>query len=259
MKLLRLVTGVKFLALLLFVSIQASAKEQITILAENDWAPYARADGSGIANSLIRTAYREMDVEVEYTVVSFIRLLKLLKLGKALAGFNLAKTPDIADDYNFGQVSLFDTPQVFFVLKGSPLLKYSDRTQLPAKTRVGTIRGYMYGDFIDNNINHLSIFSVSHHKQNVKKLLAGRLDTFIISADVAKNLTTANQFSDQLVAIFPGENIPTYAAFSKIYPNSNHYMDLLDKGLLKIKKNGKHAQIMEQCAGVHSSNIKICQ
>jgi len=242
----------------LVVSTPIQAQEKITILAEDDWAPYARPNGTGITNSLVRAAYREVGIDVEYEVVGFLRMLKQLEYGRSLAGFNLAKAPSVINEFNFGKVALFDTPQHYFVLKDSPLLKYTDRSQLPAQTRLGTIHGYMYGDFLDNNTNKLSIQPVPHHEQNLKKLLADRLDIVIICAEVAKELFKSKRFSEQLVPIFPGDNVPTYTAFSKTYPNSKHYMDLLDEGITKIKQNGLHAKILENCGDVSSSKLEVC-
>jgi len=259
MKLIKTAVISSLLSAFFVASTPIQAQETITILAEDGWPPFARADGTGITNSLVKAAYREVGIDVKYEVVPFIRLLKQLELGRGLAGFNIGKTPDVVNKYSYGKEPLFVESSDYFVLKDSPLLKYKERAQLPAKTRLGTIDGYMYGDFVATNPNSLVIQPVSRHDQNLKKMLAGRLDIVIMYSDVAKDLFKLKKYSDQLVQIFPGDNVPFFTAFSKTYPDSVRYMDLLDQGLLKIKANGKHGEIIEKCRDASSSTLPICQ
>ncbi len=49
--------------------------ETIKIAAEDDWIPYARADGTGLANEIIKAAFEAVGINVEYKVVPYARAL----------------------------------------------------------------------------------------------------------------------------------------------------------------------------------------
>jgi len=62
--------------LLLSLSLSSAiTAETIKIAAEDDWIPYARADGTGLANEIIKAAFQAVGVKVEYRVVPYARAL----------------------------------------------------------------------------------------------------------------------------------------------------------------------------------------
>jgi len=236
-----------FTYLLTSMNNQAHANESVTVLTENDWTPYSLPDGSGISNSLIRAAFNKVDIDTDFIVYPFNRVLDQLKNGQALAGVNLAKTAGQRDHYNYGQQFLFTVSSHFYVLKGSPLLKLNGKEQLDESKTIGAIAGYDYGDFIDLNKKGLNIQRVRSHEQNIKKLIAGRIDLLVLYEERANQLMSDTNFSDKVVRAFPVEDVEIYTAFSKTFPKSKHYMDLFDKGLEIIKSNGDYELIFANC------------
>ena len=49
---------------------------------------------------------------------------------------------------------------------------------------------------------------------------------------------------DKIEMVFQNETTPIFLAFSKKNPKSQYYVDKLDKGLAKIKKDGTYQKIM---------------
>lgn len=57
-------------------------------------------------------------------------------------------------------------------------------------------------------------------------------------------LAEHNTGADLITAGCSAEHLPIYIAFSPSLPSSHRYRDILDKGLLRYKKNGRLQEIM---------------
>ncbi len=65
--------------------------ETITLGAENDWAPYANPDGTGMANEIVSAAYKAVDIDVVFKVGPYNRLLKEVREGAIPGAFDVPK------------------------------------------------------------------------------------------------------------------------------------------------------------------------
>ncbi len=237
----------KVLYILVFCISFSFANENVEILAEDEWPPYSNIDGSGIANSLLRTAYEEVNITSDFKILPFARIKEKLKAGVSILGISFGNVSVNRRKYLFGKKPLFSVSSHFYVLKDSSLLSLKNMNDLDSSIKVGIIVGYNYGDFIDLNKNNITLERVATHFQNFEKLRRKRVDMILLYDDIAAELIKKNKFEGLLKKVFKGESLDIYAAFSKKHKDSKYFMDKLDKGLSLIKKNKKYERIFKSC------------
>ena len=233
-----------FLGLCLFVS--PSYGDTIILGAEDDWIPYAKADGTGLANDIIREAYRSMGIDVQFEVMPYSRILKLVEWGNLLGGFNVPLDEESKKKYILGKTPLYDAVSAYYQNKERPL-KAKNRDQLVNKEKVGVVLGYGYGDHFLEAVDQGKIIRENSRSEtnNLKKLAANRIDTTIIYDKTASLLIRKLGLKDKIEMAFPNETTPIFLAFSRKYEKAQYYADKLDEGLARIKKDGTYKRIMD--------------
>lgn len=234
--------------LVLFSFTLLHANNKLEILVEDEWPPYSNLDGSGISNSLLKTAYDEVDIRSSFKIMPFARIKTRLKAGVSVLGINFGDVHENRVDYLFGKEPLFTIGSHYYILKDSKYKKMKSMKELNSSIKVGIIIGYDYGDFIDLNKNNINLSKVATQVQNLEKLKRKRVDMIIIYDDVAQEVIKKHNLEGLVEKAFKGESLDIYAAFSKKHKKSAYYMNKLDLGLSVIKKNGKYERIFNSCA-----------
>ena len=220
--------------------------ESITIAAEDDWVPYARADGTGLANEMVKAAFKTVGIDVTYQVFPYIRVLSYLDSGEYVAGFNVPLDDENKDKYIFGKQRLYDVPSQYFVNKSAPL-KATKREELVNGEKIGIVRGYGYGDAFNQMAEQGKVRSVISNSDsiNLKKQASNRLDPTIIFEKSAGVLLKELGLEDQIEVAFVHEILPIYLAFSKAHPKGQYYSDKFDEGMANLKASGEYQKIYD--------------
>ena len=220
--------------------------EVITIAAEDDWIPYARNDGTGLANDIIKSAFESVGITVEYKVFPYSRVLYYLKEGEYAAGFNVPLDEKSRKNFILGKQPLFEADSAYYYNTDSPL-KALTRDELEHGERIGVVRGYGYGDHYLNLVEKGLINEEEANSEtcNLKKLAAGRIDATILYEKTAGILISRMHLDKRIKTAFNNEKTPIYLAFSKNHPAGKYYCDKFDEGMRKIKANGVYEKIME--------------
>ena len=225
-----------------FAVSQANA-ETITIGAEDSWPPFARADGTGLTNQIVREAFATQGINVEYRVAPYARLLADVESGKLLALFNVTKEPSTANRYLFGEHKLFTATTAYFHHRDRPL-EATNFLEVRNGESIGMILGYEYGPHILAN-KSITPVRVKQQTNLVKMLLNKRVDAVIMFDAIAQEVLQDFDRRDEIERAFDGQHSDIYVAFSKSFPRSAHYVDALDRGLEQLRSQGRLSIILE--------------
>ncbi|EFK06534.1 conserved hypothetical protein [delta proteobacterium NaphS2] len=216
--------------------------ETITLGAENDWAPYANPDGTGMANDIVSAACKAVGIDVVFNVGPYNRLLKEVREGAILGAFNVPKESANEKDYIFGSTPLFVAHSAYYQNKDHPL-SAGKKEDLVNGEKIGIVFDYGYGDFFAENDRIVKI-PVRSDLLNLRKLARGRIDATILYDKTADKLLAENGLNGKILKAFDSESLDIFVAFSKTFPKAEYYAKKLDEGLAIIKSNGTYARIM---------------
>ncbi|ACA87772.1 substrate-binding periplasmic protein [Shewanella woodyi] len=214
----------------------------VKLAAEDNWAPFAKASGTGVSHSLINQAFSTVGVEVDSIVVPYSRAVVMAKEGLVDGVFNLVKEQSTESEFIFGKQPLFSATASFYHKVSTPV-KAKDKWQLPPNTKVGIIRGYEYGDEL-KQLPNIRLITLSNHNQLINLLLLDRIDVAIMYDLVAKQYISQMGVSQEIEQIFTNHTGQVYLAFSKLNPHASKLAELLDRGLTTLKDDGSYQEIM---------------
>lgn len=227
-----------------FPSAQAQV-EEVLIAAEDDWIPYARNDGTGLANEIIIAAYESIGIKVRYNIYPYARVLRLVSTGQYVAGFNVPLDEESKERYLLGEEPLYDAVSAYYQHSQSPLIAKKSQ-QLNNGRVIGVVRGYGYGDHYLKLRNEGRIIELVSNSEssNLKMLSAGRMDATIIYDKTANILLKQLKLEHVVEYAFINDSTPIYLAFSKVHPKGQYFSDKFDEGMRTIKSNGTYQRIM---------------
>lgn len=172
--------------------------------------------GAGI--DMLNELSRRLDIEFTYEIIPFKRGLTYMKTGKLDLMIGLLKRPEREAYIHFIHPPYKrKSNKAFYILKGSEriLTTYEDLHHL----EVGVKLGARYFPRFDRD-GSISKQPVSNYRQNIQKLLLGRIDTFICTDSQADYLIHEMGLSDRLAKSTYGYNRenPTYLGISRKSP-----------------------------------------
>ncbi len=234
------------IAIVCFVTTPVVYAETIKIAAEDDWVPYAKKDGTGLANEIIKAAFESLGINVEYTVLPYARVLHYIEKGSYVAGFNVPLDKQSKAKYIMGGKKIFDAVSAYYNSKDRPLNAKS-RNELRGGKTIGVVRGYGYGDhylkLVEKGLIKEDV--ANSEISNLKKLAVGRIDGTIIYDKTASILIKQLKLKSNIEFAFQNEKTPIYLAFSKKHPDGQYYADKFDEGMAKIENNGVYQRILK--------------
>ncbi|WP_076407628.1 ABC transporter substrate-binding protein [Shewanella sp. UCD-KL12] len=220
--------------------------ETIEIAAEDDWVPYAQADGTGLANEIIIAAFQSVDISIIFRVMPYARALSYIEHGKIIAAFNVPLDAQSNEKYILGEEKLFDAVSAYYYCSDKQVT-IMNREQLLNHEVVGVVRGYGYGD------HYLSLVKEGHileeiansEVDNLRNLALGRIDFTIIYDKTANILVQQLQLESKIRFGFENETTAIYLAFSRTHPQGLYYSQQFDLGMKRIRLNGVYQKIMD--------------
>lgn len=234
------------LALGCLLSFPVLAAEQLTLVAEDDWAPYSslkHGQAHGLAVDIVRAAYQEMGVQVTFRSMPYARCMKLVEVGREVGCFNSLKDATTAPVFAFGRQPLFTATIAIY----SHQPEAGMTVAALAGKRVGLTNGYTYGSEVEQDRRMLKDKAVSD-LASLRKLVAGRLDYALVYTRVADQLQHlySQEFSGRLYRVGTVIENPLYVSFSRRNLRSESAMLQLDRGLQRLHQNGQYQQILQQ-------------
>ncbi|WP_163834894.1 substrate-binding periplasmic protein [Spartinivicinus ruber] len=219
-------------------------------LAIGEWPPYHSVDLEyfGIGSRIMKEAFANEDIEVEYGFFPWARSLALVKSGKWDGSGVWYYSPKRAR-YALYSDPVLQSSYVFFHLHSYP---FDWKTIDDLKgVIIGGVNGYSYGDVFDTAMDEgkLIVQLVPTDQQNIEKLLAKRVN---ISAFEINN---AYYFLNRYFALqknkltYHPKILTTQALhliISKRLKNSRRLIKSFNKGLQALKQSGKVDQYINE-------------
>ena len=244
----RRITGMVLLFSLAVPVVQA---ETVTIRAD-EWFPMNGEPGSeqpGYMIELAQVILGESGHTVDYQVMPWKRALQSVREGENDCVVGAYK--EDAPDFLFPQEHWGFDRQFFWKKKGNDWT-YNGLESLSGPT-LGLIGGYAYGDEFDAYAkeNEGSKVQFIHGnnalENNIKKLLAGRIDLTVESeAVMSAKLKEMGHAGELVNAGQLGEASEMYIACTPAKPFSQEIVKLVDAGTAKLRADGRLAEIMQK-------------
>ncbi|GGY57705.1 amino acid ABC transporter substrate-binding protein [Bacterioplanes sanyensis] len=236
--------------LALQISLTASA-ETLTIRAD-DWFPMngdPASDKPGYMIELAQAVFEPHGINVDYQLMPWERALYEVRRGKidCVVGAYKEDAPDLAfPEQSWGLDSVH-----FFIARDDSWRFNGELAQL-LERRTGMISGYGYGEVFDafaEQHKDQAFFFVSGDgalDKNIKKLLAGRIDTLVESEFVLGAKAKEMGVSGQLISAGQlTEATPMYIACTPDSDKTARYMQLVNDAMPQLKSSGKLQAILD--------------
>jgi len=243
--------------LLLLAGILASGSslvhaEQVSLRADV-WFPHNGEPASATPGYMIEIAkeiFGAAGIQVNYENMPWERALQITRAGQNDCVVGAAKGD--APDFIFPDEPQGSDQSFAFVKKGAAW-RYSGIASF-SSVKLGVVEGYSYttevDEYIKANKSSGKVQSVAGEtplEQNMRKLLAGRIDAIVESRPVflamAKKLQLDGKFDE---AGNVGEPSELYIACSPVKANVKSYGKLLTEGTVKLRASGKLAAILNK-------------
>lgn len=245
-------TAKLFLALSISLTFCSSSfSEEIFRIAGEEWQPYSSSELKyfGLMNRIITESFAFENIKVEYDFLPGARALLVVKNGEMDGTPGWSPSDERAKEFYFSD-PLFDETLVFFHLKTKPF-DWNGFNDLKGLL-IGTVNGSYYGNEFDKakKEKKLIVEEVTSDIQNFKKILYDRIDIVPKNLDAGLNLLHTDFKPEERALITyhptPLDQGPLVMLFSKKLDKSKRMLELFNKGLKKLKRNGKYDQFFKE-------------
>lgn len=232
---------------LLALSVMAQAEQVPRIGAEDDWYPYtAYRDGriQGMSVDIVEAAFAASDTPVELVHYPYSRCMQMTQEGMLAACFNTAPDARIEADYLTPEEPLFSDDILLWARADE--MPANGKPQDLAGRKVAVTIGYEYGARLDNDPQVIRI-PVRRDLSGFLMLQRGRVDFVAAYRGTAQALFRENpQLDGQFVALETLDSPTLYLSFSRRYPAAADLLKRFDKGMRRLRKDGRYQEILER-------------
>jgi len=200
----------------------------------------------GLVVALLDDISKRMGFKVKFVEVSFHRGMYMLDNGDVDIMPGLFKRKDREEKYLYVETPYRYERTSFLVLRDGPKIdSYEDLRGLT----IGTLEEVKYFNRFDSD-DTLIKKPVLSDKLNMRKLMEGRIDCFILAGEVAKqNIAMAGGEKSIVQAAFqPRKNDGVYLVFSRRSPNKD-LVEGLNKMLSAMDKKGELNRLYQRYFG----------
>jgi len=226
------------------LSSTVNAAEKIT-LANGEWAPYLSKDlkHSGYMSHIVSEAFAEEGIEVDYVFLPWKRGFEDAKEGKYQGSLIWGYNDDRAKDFLYSD-TVAELGTSLFYNKSNPI-EWNEPADLK-KYKMGGVIGYAYGIEELEKQGVLKIERIGKDVGNYKKLAAGRLDIVLEDTEVGHESINKLGMTEQL-AVHPKtlKSRKYSVIISKNAPNAQALVDAFNRGLKKLKDDGRYQKYLE--------------
>ena len=186
-------------------------------------------------------------IEVKFEFQPWKRGEHTVVTGKAFATFPYLIRQQRTERFDFSDPVIYFFPKFFYMKEKFPNGFSWKSLQDFKPYKIGGIRGFWYENSFQEE--GLKVEYVTTDKQNIGKLILGRIDFTLIDELVGWNLikeTYPEQVTTFVVAQKPESTDAFRIMVSRKYPNSKELLNKFNEGLKTIKNNGIFHNILKQ-------------
>jgi len=218
----------RFLVFFVFVMVfNIYAEQQEIAIATLEYPPFIYSENNQVKGPIvdkIRAVFDQLGIKTTIKIYPIPRGLLMVKNGEVDAYFSLKKTPEREEELLFTNEPLIQQPFVFFTRNDSKIIWHGNFEEIK-NHRIGIVSKTSYGIVFDEYLKNkffINIDEAQSFEQNIKKLIAGRVDLIINSCDVGQNIIYKLNASNTITALSPPiEVVNSYLAFTKTKDYSN--------------------------------------
>ncbi len=225
--------------------------EEIISISTGEYSPFTgkTLKHNGFVNHVITEAFKREGYIVKYKYYPWKRSYEQAKNGISHATSYWYKSKEREKDCYYSD-SISIEKLVFFHLKSNPMKDWHTLEDLK-NYKIGATRGYTYiKEFWDAaKSKKLSVQVTNTDKQNIEKLLIGRIDIFPVGLVVGYNIIQ-KEFDasiSHLITFHPKPLSETtgHMLFSRSRKDSEKLLRIFNQGLAKLKKEGSYDKFMD--------------
>lgn len=220
--------------------------ETIKLYSEENYDPLSNKTHTGLAQKIVKAAYKAASIEVEFISLPFARLLKTIKYGNAVGGLNLIKTGDANNHFVFPKSPIYTVHTHFYFKKNSKYI-INQLTDLDnANIVIGQVNGFMYSTKF--NERKFSRYKVQTEEQLVKMLWLDRVDGIYITKELMEFYCKNLKISADDFYFLPNigkKEVPLYVAFNNKNLKAHYFASKFDEGLAAIKLTEQYTYILK--------------
>ncbi len=240
-----------YLRFLLLIVISATAQADTIRIRADEWYPMngdPLSDTPGYMIDLAKAIFEPHGHKVHYLVMPWKRAIAETRAGNSdcVVGAIKNEAPDFLypkDHWGIDQAAIY----VF----AKESWRYDGKFSSLLTRKTGVILGYFYGEaldqfFKDNPGNSFKFVSADQPlKQNIRKLLSGRLNGIIENIPVMDAQLKQLSMSEEIVfAGNVGKRMLLYIACSPNNINSKTYIGLIDQAMPEVRRSGELQEIL---------------
>ncbi|MGI0116248.1 substrate-binding periplasmic protein [Zooshikella sp. RANM57] len=224
--------------------------QEVIRITNGEWPPFMSQTYKyyGAGSHIVTEAFAQENITVKYGFYPWKRAMKEAREGTWDATLLWGKNEE-REKYFLYSDPVLTLRTVFFHRKDMPFnwQKWKDLSGY----KLGVTRGYYYGEGLTKAIeeNILRIDVANSDVINFHKLLAGRIQLFVIEPEVGYEILSENfpHTSRDLLTNHPRpiREADWFLLISKKSPKAAYWLEKFNKGLKKMVASGRHDQIME--------------
>ncbi len=236
------------LIIIVFVSASINCFSQQVEIAVGEYAPFidSAEANDGFMTELVMEAFKSVRIVPTFNIKPWARVEQEVLSGESVS-YAYVKDSEREKVFIFSDEILGSTTVI--VSRKDKNIPRINSVQDMKRYKIGTSRGYAYGEEFENYRDQLNIEIANDDLLNIKKILGGRIDIFLCDPFVAallikNNFNTTEQAQFKLVTdnFFP--NDPMYLIVGKKHPSAAQIIRKFNEGLRKITASGKREQIL---------------
>jgi len=242
-----------FLVLFLVVFFQSATPllaEQTIKISSDPWEPWVLGEEGGLATGgtavrLAEEVFRQLKVPVEIKIYPYERCMRQMQSGERDVLLMAKKTKEREKFMLFSDVAASDPQQLYFAVDRLAGFQWNNWEDLKKYT-IGGVSAFNYGGLEDAVKKHnLKVIRVENDFQNLRKLVAGRIDLIILNKSTAKFFEKKYpKFRGKFIAAKkPIANADFHFALSK-KGNAVSHLPGINKVLKKMKADGSLEKVL---------------
>ncbi len=246
---------IKTTVLISLLSLALPTLSQSVLVVVDDYSPYIDKSKSnnGFMTEIVVKAFELSGIQpkIEFRPWKRIEEVEIDKMN-ALS-FAWIKTEERQNKWLFSD-NIMSATTVFITLKGS---RFSWKTIDDLKPyRIGISRGYSYGEAFDKRMSEFQVFEAANDEQNIRKLVAKRIDIYpvdpYVGAQFIREKLTPDEAATLEVVSTPSlSDDSMHAICAKSYSDCESILNKFNAGLAKMRENGALKSIIDKATSLY--------
>lgn len=232
-----------------FLGLQQALAAQKVSIATLNWEPYVGESlpDYGFTSEIVSTAFKEAGYDPEIKFMPWARAMQMTEKGNYDAAFPAYYSKERAQKYAL--TDAFAHGPVVLASKSGADISFSEIEDLKPYS-IGIVKGYVNGEEFDA-ADYLNKDETRNNEQNLKKLLAGRVDLIAIDKVVAVNLLKNNpnisgDLQDVTFLDPPLDNLSLHVLISRNIDNYEQVLKDFNAALDKLSDDGTIDEILKK-------------